>query len=116
MRKQRHTSASQYCEADQRLCFRYMDSTISLLLKSQIQASSLLLTLYRPVFVGPGWKPQRPVFSHQGSYDADKFQCRKKDKQANLDKHLTFNILKKLTKTIYKSLNKTAIDIPCQNI
>ena len=26
------------CEADQRLCFRYMDSTISLLLKSEISS------------------------------------------------------------------------------
>ena len=31
------------CEADQRLCFRYMDSTILLLLKSEI--SSLMTTL-----------------------------------------------------------------------
>ena len=37
------------CEADQRLCFRYLDSTIYLL----------------PKF---GRKPQRPVFSRRGCY------------------------------------------------
>ena len=50
-------------EADQRLCFRYLDSTIPLLLK----ASSSFLSLYRPVCVGPGRKPRRPVFSRGGS-------------------------------------------------
>ena len=49
-------------EADQRLCFRYTDSTILLLPKSEFQASSHLLLLYSPVCVGPGQKPQRPVF------------------------------------------------------
>ena len=39
-------------EADQRLCFRYTDSTIPLLPKSEI--SSYLLWLHCPVFVGPG--------------------------------------------------------------
>ena len=43
--------------ADQRLCFRYMDSTIPLLLKLKFQASSHLLLLYSPVCVGPGRKP-----------------------------------------------------------
>ena len=31
------------CEADQRLCFRYMDSTFPLLLESEIQASSFVV-------------------------------------------------------------------------
>ena len=44
-------------DADQRLCFRYTDSTIPLL-------SSHPLWLYRPVCVGPGRKPRRPVFSY----------------------------------------------------
>ena len=43
-------------EADQRLCFRYSDSTIPLLLK--FQASSSFLSLYRPVCVGPGGNPE----------------------------------------------------------
>ena len=43
-------------EADQRLCFRYTDSTIPLLPK--FQASSHLLELYSPVCVGPGRKPE----------------------------------------------------------
>ena len=56
------------CEADQRLCFRYMDSTIPLLIKPKFQASSLLPRLYRPVCVRPGWKPRRLVFSRLGSF------------------------------------------------
>ena len=55
-------------EADQRLCFRYIDSTIPLLSKSKFQASSHLLWLYSPVCVRPGRKPRRPVFSQRGSY------------------------------------------------
>ena len=57
------------CAADQRLCFRYRDSTIPLLSKSEIQASNRLLWLYSPVCVGPGRKPRRPVFSQRGSND-----------------------------------------------
>ena len=38
MRKQRRRSASRYREADQRLCFRYTDSTIPLLPKSEISS------------------------------------------------------------------------------
>ena len=56
-------------EADQRLCFRYTDSTIPLLSKSEIiQASSHLLWPHSPVCVGPGWKPRKPVFSQRGPY------------------------------------------------
>ena len=40
------------CAADQRICFRYTDSTIPLLPK--FQASRHLLWLYSPVCVGPG--------------------------------------------------------------
>ena len=54
-------------EADQRLCFRYMDSTIPLLSKSEIQASSHRLWLHSPVCVGPGRIPRRPVFTQRGS-------------------------------------------------
>ena len=43
------------CEADQRLCFRHTDITISLLPK--FQASSLLLWLYMSVCVISGRKP-----------------------------------------------------------
>ena len=56
-------------EADQRLCFRYSDSTIPLLLKSEIskfQASSSFLCLYRPVCVGPVRKPHC-WFSHEAA-------------------------------------------------
>ena len=38
MRKQRHRSALRYHKVDQRLCFRYTDSTIPLLSKSEISS------------------------------------------------------------------------------
>ena len=38
-------------------------------LNSKFQASSHLQWLYSPVYVGPGWKPRRPVFSQRGSYE-----------------------------------------------
>ena len=40
LQKQRHRSAvlCSNCTADQRLCVRYLDSTISLLLKSEISS------------------------------------------------------------------------------
>ena len=53
-------------EANQRLCFRYIDST--LLPTRNFQASSHLVWLYSLVCVGFGRKPRRPVFSQQGSY------------------------------------------------
>ena len=56
-------------EADQCLCFCYMDSTIPLFLNLKIQASSHLLLLHSPVCVRPGRKPKGPVFSCQGSAD-----------------------------------------------
>ena len=36
-------------------------------LNPKFQASSHLLWLYRPICVGPGRKPRRPVFSQRGS-------------------------------------------------
>ena len=56
-----------HCEADQRLCFHYRDSTIPILLNPKFQASSLLLKLFRPFFVGPGRKSKLLVFSCTGS-------------------------------------------------
>ena len=50
-----------YRESDQRLCFRYI-------LNPKFQASSNLLLLYNPVYVGPGRKPRRPVLSQRCSY------------------------------------------------
>ena len=55
-------------EADQRLCFRYTDSTIPLLPNPKFEASSHFLWLKSPVCVGPDRKPRRPVFSQRGSY------------------------------------------------
>ena len=62
MRKQRRRSA------DQRLCFRYIDSKFPLLPKLKVQASSHLLKQYSPVCGGPGRKPRRTGFSQRGSF------------------------------------------------
>ena len=43
---------------DQHFCFRYKDSTISLLLNPKFQASSHFLLLYSPVCVRPSCKPE----------------------------------------------------------
>ena len=51
-----------YREADQRLCFRYIDSTCNPS-TSYIRNFKPLVWLYSPVCVGPGRKPRRPVFS-----------------------------------------------------
>ena len=53
-------------EADQRLCFRYSDSTIPLLLNPKFQASSSFLCLYKPVCVRPVQKPHC-WFSHEAA-------------------------------------------------
>ena len=74
MRKQticigEHKGADQLrsnCEADQRLCFRYSDSTIPLLLIPKFQASSSFLCLYRSVCVGLVRKPHC-WFSHKAA-------------------------------------------------
>ena len=56
------------CEADQPLCFRYMDSTIPLHSKSEISSlypSSVLVQLG----LCQTWsEPKLLVFSHSGSY------------------------------------------------
>ena len=56
-------------EADQRLWFRYINSTIPLLPNTKFQASGHLMWLYSLVCVGPGQKPRIPVFSQRGSFD-----------------------------------------------
>ena len=55
-------------EADQRLCFRYTDSAIPLLPKSEISSVQPSSVVVQPVCVGPGQKPRRLVFSQRGSY------------------------------------------------
>ena len=65
MRKNK--DADQLCgnrEADQRLCFCYMDSTILLFFKPL----AIFYGCTARFCVGSGQKPLRPVFSHQGSY------------------------------------------------
>ena len=55
-------------EADQRLCFGYMDSTTLYFLNTKFQASSHLVWLYSLVCVGQSRKLRRPVFSERSSY------------------------------------------------
>ena len=50
------------CAADQRLCFRYSDSAIPLLPKSEISRLWLSSVVEQPGLCGPGRKPRRPVF------------------------------------------------------
>ena len=68
-------------EADQRLCFRFIDGTIPLLPIYNFQASDHLLWLCSPVCVGPGRKSRRPVFSQRVSYDASTFYYLSSEKQ-----------------------------------
>ena len=51
MRKQRRRSACSNCEADQRLCYRYMNSTIPLLSKSEISSLQSSSVFVQPQFV-----------------------------------------------------------------
>ena len=51
-------------EADQRLCFRYKYSTIPLLPKYKILSLYPACVVVQPgIYVGPGGKPGRPVYS-----------------------------------------------------
>ena len=62
--------ADQLCgnrTADQRLFFATKIVQSLCFLNPKFQASSHLMWLYSPVFVGPGRKPQRRVFSRGGS-------------------------------------------------
>ena len=54
-------------EADQRLCFRYTDSTIPLLSKSEISSVYTYSVAVQPGLCRPGRKPRKPVFSERGS-------------------------------------------------
>ena len=54
-------------EADHAFVFATRIVLFLFFLNPKFQASSLLLRLYRPVCVGPGRKPRRPVFSRRGS-------------------------------------------------
>ena len=66
---------SQYCEADQRLSFRYTDSTISFFLNPKFQASNPLLRLYRPVRVGPGRNPKLLILSRIVDFVTHRLIC-----------------------------------------
>ena len=52
------------CAAGCPLCFCYIDSAIILYSNQKCRAACHFIRPYSLVFVGPGWKPQSPVFSH----------------------------------------------------
>ena len=54
-------------EADQRLCFRYIDTKSLYSLNPKFQASSHLLWLYSPFYVGPDQNPE-DRFSHNEAH------------------------------------------------
>ena len=56
------------CAADQHLCFRYTDSAIPLLSKSETSSLKSSSVAVQPVCFGAGRKPQRQVFTQWGSY------------------------------------------------
>ena len=56
------------CEADQRLYFRYTDSTTSLLLKSESSRLQPLSMAAQAGLCQTGWKPPGPVFSRRGLF------------------------------------------------
>ena len=60
-----HTRKQSNRAADQRLCFCCTDTVFPLLPKSEILASSDLLWLYSPVYVGPGWIPPHTGFGRK---------------------------------------------------
>ena len=65
MRKQRRRSAAQLISVFV-FALRIVQSLYYL--NPKFQVSSHLLWLYSPVYVGPGRKPRRPVFSQRGSF------------------------------------------------
>ena len=60
-------------EADQRLCFRYSDSTIPLLLKSEISSFELFSVPVQAGLCLTCSETTLLVFPQSGSYDAEKF-------------------------------------------
>ena len=55
-------------EADHAFVFATRIVQFLFYLNPKFQASSSFLSLYRPVCVGPGRKPRRPVFLRRGSF------------------------------------------------
>ena len=56
------------CEADQRLCFRYSDSTVPLLLKSKISSFLLFYVLVQPGLCRTCTETTLLVFQRDGSF------------------------------------------------
>ena len=58
-----------YREADQRLCFRYTDSTIPILSKSEISSVQPSSVVVLPVCVGSGGNPKTGFLTTRLNYD-----------------------------------------------
>ena len=56
-------------EADQRVCFRYTDSTMPLLPKSEISSLYPFSVAVEPGLCGTWSETRRPVFSQRGSFN-----------------------------------------------
>ena len=78
------------CAADQLFCFPDIDIVQSLyFLNPKFLPSSHLLWLYSLVYVRPGRKPRRPVFSRHGSFKKDTFlQIIRKQRYKSITKTL----------------------------
>ena len=63
----KNKNADQLREADQRLCFRYICSTIPILPKSEITSLYSSSVAVQPVCVGLGQKPGKPIFLQRRS-------------------------------------------------
>ena len=74
-------------EADQRLCFRYTDSTIPRYYQRNNFKPLAIFCDCTDRFVSDnGRKPRRPVFSQRGSYDAAYILGSKKEEETPLNK------------------------------
>ena len=62
-------------EADQRLCFRHIDSTILLLPRSRISSLYPSSVTAQPSLCRTRWETRRPVFSQRGSNYSDHDHC-----------------------------------------
>ena len=66
--QQRRRSACSAAQSDQRLCFRCLDSIIPVVSISEILSLYLASEAEQPVWILPGRKSRRQVFSWRGSY------------------------------------------------
>ena len=106
------------CEADQRLCFRYIDSTIPLLSKSEISSLWLSSVAVQPGLCLTRSETRMLVFSRQGSF-LMKFLLAKSIDPDDITKTRPCNIQRFFTAvkmTIFSLIFFTFFHIFAQNI